>query len=431
MSEKSELNNVNLHYLERVVDLSANYDVRVSEDIIDTNGMKLLAKGAKIAPGVQEKLIRHKLKKPLENSVALADGVTIDKVVEIAKQLLEEVAPLKALFDSAPSKIFPIDPISRISLNSSTITLLTMAYNSEGQRAFKHTVMVALISTILGIRSKCSSDEISTVAHAGLLHDVGEMYLAPEYLKSGAHLKPEDWKYVVVHPKVGRLVLQEFTTYPSQVARAVGEHHERLDGSGYPDQITGNKISREGAIVAAAEALGGIFMNPNSPLQRATMAMRIVSGEFAADLVSLISSTAQSNSFEVQSSKRKPLSELAPNLQKLHDKLLTAMRLCETIAASPVVKNKVAHNAQQQVIHRIQVIKRSLASSGVGSCLLEPHLVLSEVAPEILLELEVVSRELEWRLRDIARELFSCLYSQGYEVNGLFSELINALDILP
>jgi len=57
--------------------------------------------------------------------------------------------------------------------------------------------------------------------------------------------------------------------------------------------------------------------------------------------------------------------------------------------------------------------------------------VLSEVAPEILLELEVVSRELEWRLRDIARELFLRLYSQGQEVSGLFSELINVLDILP
>ncbi|MEO6422212.1 MAG: HD domain-containing phosphohydrolase, partial [Candidatus Nitrotoga sp.] len=267
MSETSELNNVNPHYLERVVDLSRNYDVSASEDIYDANGMKLLAKGTKIALGVQEKLIRHKLKKPLEKSVSLADGVTIHKVVEIAKQLLEEIAPLKVLLDSAPSKIFPIDPISRITLNSSTTTLLTMAYNSEGQRTFKHAVMVALISTILGIRSKCSSDEILTVAHAGLLHDVGEMYLDPEYLKPGAHLKPEDWKYVVVHPKVGQLVLQEFTTYPPKVARAVGEHHERLDGSGYPYQTAGNKISREGAIVAAAEALGGIFMNPNSPMQ--------------------------------------------------------------------------------------------------------------------------------------------------------------------
>ena len=62
MSEKSELNNVNPHYLERVVDLSTNYDVSASEDIYDANGMKLLAKGTKIAPGVQEKLIRHKLK---------------------------------------------------------------------------------------------------------------------------------------------------------------------------------------------------------------------------------------------------------------------------------------------------------------------------------------------------------------------------------
>jgi hypothetical protein len=47
MSEKSVLNSVNPHYLERVVDLSTNYDISVSEDIYDANGMKLLAKGAK------------------------------------------------------------------------------------------------------------------------------------------------------------------------------------------------------------------------------------------------------------------------------------------------------------------------------------------------------------------------------------------------
>lgn len=87
-------------------------------------------------------------------------------------------------------------------------------------------------------------------------------------------------------------------------------------------------------------------------------------------------------------------------------------------------------DAQQRVSDRIVVINRSLASSGVGACLLEPDQLNKEMQPDVLLEMEVVARELEWRLRDISRDLFLHLPSQDEEVGTLFAGLIDTLDKL-
>ena len=428
MSE--DLNTVNPHYLDRAIDLGESYQVCASEDIYDASGMKLLAKGATLAPGMQERLIRHKLRKPLETSLSVADGVTIDVVLDVARQLFHELPPLQASVGSASAKSAPLEVLARIGLNNSMTTLLTMSYKSEGQRHFKHTVLVGLIATTIAIRAKLSPDEVLAVAHAGLLHDIGEMYLDPAYLKSGAHLKPEEWKHVVVHPKVGQLVLTELTPYPVKVARAVGEHHERLDGSGYPHRFANKQISREGSIVATAETLGGIFMRPDNPLQRACLALKIVPSEFAPEIVSIVSSIAHSVPNELAAENIRSLVDQMPRLKTLHQKLANVLVQCDVIAASPLARKKSVLDAQQRVSNRIDVIKRSLASSGVGACLLEPHQVIDDMPPEILLELEVVSRELEWRLRDIARDLVLHFPNQDEEISALFADLIETLDKL-
>ncbi|MBU1224629.1 MAG: HD domain-containing protein [Gammaproteobacteria bacterium] len=428
MSE--DLNTVNPHYLERAIDLGERYEVCASEDIYDANGMKLLAKGATLAPGMQERLIRHKLRKPLETSLSVVDGVTIEVVLEVAKQLLDELPPLQTCAGPASARNASLEATARIGLNNSMTTLLTMSYKSEGQRHFKHTVLVGLIATMLATRAKLSHDDVLAVAHAGLLHDIGEMYLDPAYLKSGAHLKPEEWKHVVVHPKVGQMVLTELTPYPVKVARAVGEHHERMDGSGYPHRYANTQISREGSIVATAETLGGIFMRPDNPLQRASLALKIIPGEFTQEVVSIVSSIAQSAPDGLAAENIRPLADHAPRLNTLNQKLESVLAQCDAIAVSPLANTKSVLDAQQRVSDRIAVIKRSLASSGVWACLQEPQQVMDDMRPEILLELEVVSRELEWRLRDIARDLVLHFPKQNEEISAVFAELIETLDKL-
>jgi hypothetical protein len=352
-------------------------------------------------------------------------------VLETARQLLDELPPLQACMGQDAVRKDPLEVLGRIGLNNSMTTLLTMAYKAEGQRHFKHTVLVGLIATMLAMRAKLGHDEVLAVAHAGLLHDIGEMYLDPAYLQSGVHLKPEEWKHVVVHPKVGQLVLTELTPYPVKVARAVGEHHERMDGSGYPHRHAGKQISREGGIVACAETLGGIFMRPDNPLQRACLALKIIPSEFSQEVVSIVSSVAQSIPNGLVAGSIKPLADQTPRLKTLHQKLESVLAQCDAIAVSPLAKKKPVLDAQQRVSNRIDVIRRSLASSGVGSCLLEPQQVIADdMRPDILLELEVVSRELEWRLRDIARDLVLHFPQQDEEIGSLFSGLVETLDKL-
>lgn len=425
-----DLKTVNPHYLGRAIDLGEHYQVYASEDIYDAKGMKLLAKGATLAPGMQERLIRHKLHKPLETCLNVVDGVTIDVVLDVARQLFDELPPLQACAGAASARDAPLEVLGRIGLNNSMTTLLTMSYKAEGQHHFKHTVLVGLIATLFAKRARLSNDEVLTVAHAGLLHDIGEMYLDPAYLKPGMHLKLEEWKHAVVHPKVGQMVLTELTAYPVKVARAVGEHHERLDGSGYPHRFATKQISREGGIVAIAEALGAIFMRPDNPLQRAFLALKIIPGEFAPEVISIVSMIAKSASNCLTAESVRTLADQTPRLKTLHQKLERVLAQCSAIAASPLAHRKSVQNARQRVSDRIEVIKRSLASSGVGACLLEPDQVVDDMRPEILLELEVVSRELEWRMRDIARDLVLHLPKQEAEISSLFADLVETLDKL-
>ncbi|TXC67347.1 HD domain-containing protein [Piscinibacter aquaticus] len=116
----------------------------------------------------------------------------------------------------------------------------------------------------------------------GLLHDLGEMYIAPEFGEADAdrELDTLSYRQLVVHPHVGLLLLAQLTNYPGAVARAVAEHHERLDGSGYPHRLSGDRISVLGRLVAVADAALSALRSADDPLARASVALRAVPGEF-------------------------------------------------------------------------------------------------------------------------------------------------------
>jgi hypothetical protein len=171
-------------------------------------------------------------------------------------------------------------------------------------------------------------------------------------------------------------------------------------------------------------------MCPDNPLQRACLALKIIPSEFDPEVVSIVNSVTQALPAGLATESIKPLADQMPRLKTLHQKLEMLLVQCDAIAASPLAHKKSVLNAQQRVSDRIEVIKRSLASSGVGDCLLEPQRVIDDMRPEILLELEVVSRELEWRMRDIARDLVLHFPAQDEEIGPLFADLVETLDKL-
>jgi putative nucleotidyltransferase with HDIG domain len=97
------------------------------------------------------------------------------------------------------------------------------------------------------------SEQEGELAHtAGLLHDIGHFALSDRVAEKGRTLTEEDWKAIHRHPALGADILKDLGIY-GPVAEIVREHHERIDGRGYPNGLLENEISEIAKIIAVAE----------------------------------------------------------------------------------------------------------------------------------------------------------------------------------
>jgi len=94
MAEDIATTAVNKHYLDRVMNLAEETDIKATEDIYDASGTKLVAKGARISRTLQERLMAQRLNKPFESCIAVASGVDIDLVAKEARRIAEQAGPI-------------------------------------------------------------------------------------------------------------------------------------------------------------------------------------------------------------------------------------------------------------------------------------------------------------------------------------------------
>lgn len=242
------------------MDLAERMPVVATEDIFDTRGNKLLAKGAKVTTALQERLILHKLTRPIEMSLSVAGGVDARLIARTAERLIGACAALRALVDATrdngPSPVAILAPLEF----GNAVTMMLTIVDRGGEAALDHAVMVAVISVCMAKAVRLPEQDQRNCALAGLLHDIGELYVNPIYLQPGRVLAPHEWAHLVVHPKTAQMLVDELESFPKSVGQAIAEHHERRDGSGYPRRLTGTAISSCGQVLAVAEAISGLLL---------------------------------------------------------------------------------------------------------------------------------------------------------------------------
>jgi diguanylate cyclase (GGDEF)-like protein len=135
----------------------------------------------------------------------------------------------------------------------------------EGAPA-SHSRTVAELSAGVAERLGLPHDEILRVRLGGWLHDVGKIAVPDAILTKPGKLTDEEWQIIRTHPTKGEELLRNFPEL-SLACAAVRHHHERYDGSGYPDGLAGEEIPLEARIVAAVDAYSA--MTSNRPYQRA------------------------------------------------------------------------------------------------------------------------------------------------------------------
>jgi HD-GYP domain-containing protein (c-di-GMP phosphodiesterase class II) len=91
------------------------------------------------------------------------------------------------------------------------------------------------------------------LAVGGLLHDVGKLSVPLEILQKPGPLDDHEFAEIRKHPEAGRKLLDELGGFPETVRKLVSDHHERLDGTGYPNGLKGTELTIETRILAVCD----------------------------------------------------------------------------------------------------------------------------------------------------------------------------------
>ncbi|MFQ3547345.1 MAG: HD-GYP domain-containing protein [Termitinemataceae bacterium] len=123
-----------------------------------------------------------------------------------------------------------------------------------------HTVKSTIIAVIIGSYLKLPNHRLIELGVAALLHEIGMLKLPPQLYMSGKPLSPQERKAILTHPILSYNILKNFD-FPLSICVAALEHHERENGEGYPQKISGDRISLYAKIIGVAcsfEALTAI-----------------------------------------------------------------------------------------------------------------------------------------------------------------------------
>ena len=99
-----------------------------------------------------------------------------------------------------------------------------------------HQKRVAQLATAIAKKMKLSSDKIKAVEFASIIHDIGKIGIPGDLLVKPARLTEPEFALIKEHPKIGYEILKD-VDFPWDIANIVQQHHERLDGSGYPQGL--------------------------------------------------------------------------------------------------------------------------------------------------------------------------------------------------
>ena len=291
-ARKSHFSTANPHALATILEASQTRNIIASRDIFDISGSKLWARDMPVSSALQRKLLDRQLRDPLESCLMAEDGITAQSLVLCTAALLERDTPLGAVLRPHAKRL--ADEVTFLPLHAVAQLLLTVGQASRPE-SFDHAVQAMALAGALMIGHGGSTAEVRVAMLAGLLHDLGEMYIDPRYGEADAdrRLDFQSYQHLVVHPHVGQLLITQLTNYPAALARAIAEHHERLDGSGYPHALQRDALSPLGRLLAVTEATLGVLRSEAPQLARASIALRVVPGEFDLGWVGGVTAAAR------------------------------------------------------------------------------------------------------------------------------------------
>ncbi len=135
-----------------------------------------------------------------------------------------------------------------------TVEALILTTERRDPYTAGHQKRAAQLACAIATEMGLPKDQIEGIRVAGSVHDIGKVYVPAEILSKPGRITSTEFSLLSVHPRVGQEILQA-VDFPWPVAEIVLQHHERLDGSGYPQGLANGGICLEAKILAVADVV--------------------------------------------------------------------------------------------------------------------------------------------------------------------------------
>lgn len=218
----------------------------LGKSIYNDSGEVLLKKGVKLTKSLLDIISnQHIFSIYIEDSYSAYEIEDVikpeirNKFISVVRETFNEIREHKAY-----NNIYDINNIAEELINSvlsNKDTLINLVdIKSLDNYTYRHSVNVAVISIVIGLSLEFTNEELLELTLGALMHDIGKAFIN----------KDNEPMY---HTKAGYDYLIKNFDYSASVIKAVVEHHERVDGTGYPKGLKGNEISINARIIAIAD----------------------------------------------------------------------------------------------------------------------------------------------------------------------------------
>ncbi len=204
------------------------------------------------------------------------------------------------------------------SLHLRTIEALALAIDAKDHTTHEHLSRVRTYAVEIGQEMRLPDAELEALRAAALLHDIGKLAVPEHIISKPGKLTPEEFEKMKIHPVVGAEILER-VEFPYPVVPIVRSHHEKWDGSGYPDGLQGTEIPIGARILSAVDCLDALASDRQYrralPLDQAMQKWRELAGKsFDPAVVALL----QERYVELEqkaTSQNKPMARLSTDVR--------------------------------------------------------------------------------------------------------------------
>lgn len=388
------------HYLRAVTQMADSQVVVAESAIYSEGGIKLLDKGVRIDSRLYERLIQHRLAGEVDDQLTTSDAVDVHCIAAQVQRLSDSSLLgqqlVQWLGDKHPRLVQVVQHMKWPQRASFKMTVM----RHQLPQLFEHSILMMMVAVSLAVQEDMSQEDCAELAAAALLHDIGMLYMPPGWENVQHKLTLSERKQLAVHSITAMLVVQSTKSYSRRAEDAVLEHHERLDGSGYPGHTRGDAISLWGRILMLAEVVSAFYGKfSDMPAQRLSLVLRMNHSRFDHRL------TQHVHALLSQEQSVDSAQQMAPAHSTAQVRQVVAM-LAAVMQHWAACKRKFPEKWQTlasgragvYVDLRMQALEKSLAESGSHPRQQADWLKMFEEDPSSMAELVLINKEALWQV---------------------------------